>query len=241
MIIVRGKIVASKAEAKYAVKKTDVGIEIETLDSGCIFSFDLSKLEFMPDIAYLTLNIYGAPVLFWQSELGHTRDAYSSIALRKKIYMNDMQAAYATFCADSNGDAHVVVHGDTFIEGDEGVVVGGEVNETAFDIFQRLVPGIEGFVKHSRAKVAALARFNALDAIAGLEYQVDLLTAAVKALVADMPAEKRPEWWEAFENAVTPNASYNLVSANKAIDVVESEKIKARQGQVEYFNKLTNG
>lgn len=243
MIIVRGNIVADKAQAKNIVTATPTGFLIETPDDGVVFEFDKSKLEFAPDIAYLTKNVFNKPVLFWQSELGHSRDAYSSIALRKKISMTGMQAAHATFCVDSKGVAHVVIHGDTFIENDDGtaVIVGSDICVTACDIFQEKIPEIGDFMRHSRVKVQALARFNALDAVAGLEYQVDLLTAAVKALVSELPVEKRPEWWSAFEAAVTPNASYNLIGATKAVQNIESEKVKAREGQVEYFNKLTNG
>lgn len=241
MIIIRGNKFDEATNASFTIKQTEAGFLLTDQRSGKAFEFDKTKLEFHPDIAYLTNNIWGAPVLFWQSEIGHTRDGYSSICLRKKINLSALQSSYAMFCVDASGEAHAIVYGDTFVEDSVTPIVTVSVdgNETGCDLFERLIPGIDGFMKHSRAKVQALARFNAVDAIAGLEYQIDLLTAAVKALVDELPAEKKPSWWPQFEAAVLSNASFNLLNELKAVQKIDEEKAKARATQVAYYQQLT--
>lgn len=242
MIVIRGKKVDSAADARVIVRKTASGFSVATQGDVAPFEFDASLLEFAPDIAYLTRNVWGVPTLFWQSEIGHTRDGYSSICLRKKINMSMMQSVYAMFAVEESGESHVLTYGDTYVDGDDiPVTVDENGTETGCDIFERLVPGIELFLRHSRAKVAAIARFNAIDAISGLENQIDLLSSAVALLMAEMPAEKKPAWWDRFASVVAANSSNNLRGENKGIDNVEVEKIKARETQNAFFAKLTGG
>lgn len=244
MIIIRGNRVGVEGDAQFILTQIPNGFVVLDKQSGQSFEFDKTKLEFAPDIAYLTRNIWGAPVLFWQSEVGHTRDGYSSICLRKKINMAAMQAAYAMFCVDELGDAHAIIYGDTFVEQTTDLVEFEPVDGTATgcDLFEAKIPGIKAFMNYSRAKVAALARFNPVDAVSGLENQIDLLTAAVKLLIEEMPADKRPAWWPAFEvAALGDNASFAMRGIDNAIGNVEAEKVKARETQNAFFAKLTNG
>lgn len=244
MIIIRGNKVSAESDAQFVLTQTLNGFVVLDKQSGQSFEFDKTKLEFAPDIAYLTRNIWGAPALFWQSEIGHTRDGYSSICLRKKINMAAVQSAYAMFCVDGSGVAHAIIYGDTFVEQVTDSVELESVNGTATgcDLFEAKVPGIKAFMNYSRAKVAALARFNPVDAVSGLENQIDLLTAAVKLLIEEMPADKRPAWWSAFETAALgDNASFAVRGISNAISNVEAEKVKARETQNAFFAKLTNG
>lgn len=247
MIIVRGNLVQSESEAAFVVEKTTNGFTIRAAGNEEVpFEFDATKLEFFPDIAYVARNIWGSPVLFWQSEIGHTRDGYSSICLRKKVSMGGvnggLQTSYAMFCVDDRGTSHILVYGDTLVVGDASDAIAIEpVAETGCDIFERMIPGIAEFMKHSRAKVEAIARFNAVDAISGLENQIDLLTSAVAVLMAEFPVEKRPAWWDSFVSVVETHSSNRLRGGEKAISNIEIEKSKAREVQNAFFAKLTNG
>lgn len=241
MIIVRGEVV-NKDEANVIIKKTENGFILTHTHNGEVFEFDKAKLEFFPDIAYLTKDVWGKSVMFWQSEIGHSRDGYSSICLRKKINMMQMQMAYAMVAVDDFGQAHLLVYGNAYIDGAaDSITVDSSARETGCDIFERLIPSIDKFMKHSRAKVEALARFNAVDAISGLENQIDLLTSAVAVLMAEFPVEKRPAWWDSFVSVVETHSSNKLRGDEKAISNIEIEKSKAREVQNAFFAKLTNG
>jgi hypothetical protein len=243
MIIIRGSKVATLEEAERSVRVSANGYvvterQIHPDSPVQSFEFNRTLLEFVPDIMYVTKNIWGVPTPFWQSEIGHARDGYASIALRKKIAMARLQEVIAMVAAVEGGD-HLIVYGNVFVEDDSEVtVLGHDHVGTGCDIFEQFVPAIVPFLKHTRAKQNALARFNAVDAIAGLEYQVDLMTAALKALIAANPASK-PVWWDDFEAAVLNKESTGLVGIPKAIQVVGDEKAKARATQEAYFNELT--
>lgn len=255
MIFVRGKI-ASEAEAHYVVMKTASGYVIRFKQSKNAvtqegepasaldrqWEFDASKVEYAPDIMYVTRDIWGNGAVFWQSEIGHNRDGYASIGLRKKIRLDDLQSCFAMVAIEENGQHHMIVYGDVCVLDDVPVtVIPPETPGTGCDIFEANIPGVREFMKHSRAKVSALARFNAVDAISGLENQIDLLTSAVAALMAEFPADKRPAWWGQFEAVVAANSSNNLRGEQKGISNVEAEKVKAREIQNTFFTKLTNG
>lgn len=243
MILIRGKEVASAEEARFIVTQTENGFIVRSNELGESFEFDKTKLEFYPDIAYLSRNIWGKPVMFWQSEIGHTRDGYSSICLRKKINLMSIQMSYAMFAVGSDGIPHALIYGDTYVESAKTKIVLIDENgtETGCDIFERLVPGVGQFMAHSRAKVQALSRFNAVDAIAAIELQMDLMATALKTLVAELPADKRPAWWGAFETAVMDNASFGRFGEEAVIPKIIEEKTKARTIQNDFYNKLGGG
>lgn len=243
MIFIRGKEVSSAEEAALIVSQTENGFIVRTNGLDDVFEFDKTKLEFYPDIAYLCRDIWGKPALFWQSEIGHTRDGYSSICLRKKVNMANLQSAYAMFAVGDDGIPHVLLYGSVFVESSKTKITLIDENgaETGCDIFERLVPGIGRFMAYSRAKVQALSRFNSVDAIAAMEWQMDLMTSALKTLVAELPADKRPAWWGDFETAVLGNASFNRFGEASVIPKITEEKVKARSVQNDFYNKLTGG
>lgn len=244
MIFIRGNEAVKKEDARFILTQTENGFIIQTNGLEDAFEFDKTKLEFFPDIAYLTKNIWGQPTLFWQSEIGHTRDGYSAVCFRKKINMGALQGAYAVFAVGADGIPHVVTYGDTFVENAKTKItlVSTEGTETACDIFERNIPSISQYMTHYRAKADALSRFNAVDSIAAMEWQIDLMASALKVIVAELPADKRPAWWGDFETSVLGNASFSRFGGEAGvIPKITEEKAKARVVQNNFYDKLTGG
>jgi hypothetical protein len=203
-----------------------------------VFEFDRTKLEFFPDIAYLAFDLTGEFTLFWHYELWHSRDGVSSIGVRKLIAPWAIKSPLAILPIDAEGEVHLYSEKACFVSADvETVAVPPET--ASFDAIKAYVPGILSYLAYCRAKGNALARFNPVDAAAAIEYQLDFVTAAVKHLMAQ--SATKPDFWEAFENAVDPLLSFDLVGKEKALSEFALEKEKTRRNQSAYFEELNRG
>jgi hypothetical protein len=239
MIYIRGEEVAED-KADFVITETREVFGIRWKE-GNSFEFKKPRVEFGPDIAYLVFNIHDEPTLYWKSETGHTRDGLSSLSARRLVSFSELQNVKILFFVGADLSAHCYVSGAVYVAASVSPVRELNERESPFTVASDEVPGIAGFLKYCSAKSAALSRFNAVDAIAGLEYQLDFLTTALQTLVAKIPEGERPEWWPAFEASVNGTKSYRLIGIEKALSEISVEKTKARETQIDYYTSLTNG
>jgi hypothetical protein len=237
MIIINQNRIADAANASVQIVETVVGFDVTI--SGQTIQFDKSKLDFAPDAAFIDINEFGQIVMYWQSELGGTRDAVSSLIVRKRV--NPAHIAEVTILVEPNKTLHVLCQHDAYAMPATGTVVverKASSNVSPRAIIQEHLPEMVAFSERNRIKLEAIGRFNPVDAVAGLEFQLDMLTAAVKALIAKLPEADRPTWWPEFEAAVLGNSSFGLLSENVAIARILEEKTKTRANQIDYYGKL---
>jgi hypothetical protein len=226
-------------KAEFIVDTRENGFYIEHCKSGQTFEFDKTKLEFFPDIAYLTFNQKGEFTLFWHFELWHSRDGASSIEVRKLIPPNAVKSPLMIFPIDEDMNVHLYSDRPCYTTGKgESIVIVPE-DMASFDAIKENISGILPYLAYCRAKGNALARFNPVDAAAALEYQLDFVYMAVKHLMAQ--SATKPDFWNAFEREVDFLLSINMVGKEKALSEFVFEKGKTRQNQMNYFAELGGG
>jgi hypothetical protein len=242
MIIVHGSIV-EKEKAEFAIKETKTGYTIKDGSDGTTFNFVTAKVAERPDIVHIAKSYKTGFAMIWHSELCHTRDALSSIAFRKGVQSSDLQQLRISIAVSEDGETALLVNGNVFVENAnlDPVVVAREVNAVNATLLAKHFPGAAACVTYGKFKLDALAHFNPVDSISALEYQVDILSSAVIALIEKLPEEERPEGWEDFVLAVSENLSTAFRGRTKAIEEIRREKEKARKIQQDYFTELSNG
>jgi hypothetical protein len=228
-------------DAEFVIEATANGFLIQHRPTGKSFEFDKTKLEFFPDIAYLTFDMHGEFALFWHFELWHSRDALSTVSVRKFITFNALRNPPVIIFIDAEGAAHLSSDEKCFVSTPGAEIVAVPLENVSFDAVKAHIPGILPFLAYCRAKSRALSRFNPVDAAAGIEYQLDFVYSAVKWLMERLPDDQRPSFWASFTQAVDPSLSLDLIGEEKALTEIASEKSKTRQIQTNYYSELSGG
>jgi hypothetical protein len=241
MILLRGKLVPEN-EAKVIVAPTTQGYSIHHRAMDKTFVYDKTLVE-APDVLHLVENVTHDFAFLWMTELCHTRDALSAVSVRKMIAIQKTKDFIASIALAESDETALLVSGDVFVEGEgAAVTVLDPVAATSLSnarVLKQYFPPIAPFITYCHAKLKAMGRLNSVDSIAGIEYQLDFLSAAVGVLMKELAEAKRPEWWDTFEEAISDRLSIDLIGIEKAISEVAFEKAKARKTQIDYYTELT--
>lgn len=241
MKIIAKQIANNQEEAAVSLEKTNTGLRI-TAANGAFFDFDVSLVQFAPDIMYMVQATDGSIRHYWYSEIVESRDAFSAILARKRI--NDVHAIAAFVVESIEGE--VVCHcafrdavyiGNSVI--DKEVIVDESVELMSVKI-KRHCPGLAQFFKRGEAKQKANGSFVAVDAIVAMEQQVDMLTKVVEILAGKLPAAERPVWLDAMFAAINDHSCVDVFGVERSINNIALEKAKGRSIQSAYFSTINN-
>ncbi len=202
------------------------------VDPAFEFVFDEKALEFVPDIAFLSVGSNG-PELSWASEIYASRDGLAHSLQRKLIKQNH---TIATFAVDETGESHCFLNGESAaIVYDGEVALAGNHIKSPIEVIDFFVPQMRKFVRRMLLKKKLLGRINPLDSLAALESQVDILTGIVAQLAAAVPPEKRPPGINQLMQAVTGVTTDAVRPVGELLEDLRQQKAHIRSQQETYF------
>ena len=191
------------------------------------FVFDVSKVGFKPDIAYLSYSpTKHSFFLTWSSEIAESRSGAAAVLSRNGVFHNESASASNYIAAFWVGDI-LAVHTmlPTFVKAADCEVKDATYTSSALDVFGNNIPQAKAFAKRVRAKQRLLRHVNELSSLAMLEAQLDLLTAYV--------LEKLPN--DELNAVLSEVSTLTVHPREKLFETVKNQKKYLRSLQKEYF------
>lgn len=214
---------SSSAHIELSFTANKIGVEY----AGRTFEFDVSLVNFFPDIATLIYCEDGEFRLQWNSEAINDKAGYYSALWRKKAPMHFI--AVASFFAESPDAIHiftripVVYTGDVEVHQVEG-------NKRTDEVFAEFNATAKALCQRAEAKKVLLGKINTNDSMAMLEAQLDLLTHVV------LNDDKAEESRQALAEAVSTNTVDTIHAITKLKETVTRQKTHLRTVQQNYLN-----
>ena len=215
-----------KEGAACVVSSKGTSCTVEVPEKGA-FTFDASKVDFKPDIAYLAYNPNRLEFyLTWSSEIAESRTGAAAAMLRNSALHHETKPEdnyIAAFWVGNTVAMHTML--TTYVESADCEVKDASYTSSVFNVFGDNIPEAKAFVKRARAKQRLLRHVNELSSLAMLEAQLDLLTEYVLSI------HPNAELADAMETSST----LSVHTREKLIDTIKKQKAHLRSVQKEYF------
>jgi hypothetical protein len=211
------------------VVATARGFTMKCAEIALDWEFDLSRVQYGPDVLYLVRARSGAWMPVWASELNESRDSWSAIMVRKGI--DAFMPIVLIGISPDHADFAAIFFCHTIEPGNASPMV-DTVPESGDMVLKRLMPSIEPFLQRQWAKHKLLKEVKTNDSLAALELQLDLLTTIVSSM---MNGVKVPSWAAGFAEEMAQGSALTLTAPDVAIGKVGRFKNALRALQAAYL------